>query len=359
MLNQGFRIAGRLAFAVAVCISPAVLAQELPPPTSQYIPPNALEAFNNELLGVGAQANQPAQQQQEPLIYVKVGKKYFDAVEPHVLLHYDVNIIPLRISQFDDKVYFDDGINGGDEVPNDGMPSKIEVDSIHYMSVYTARNRDRIIAMKQQMVKEGPVKFFRLPAVTPDAYVAAGARTPEERREMEKFSASYWRDRISSKVEDIDNQELSRYEGYEVFYVTDGGQVFWDTTRPPQEVEDILDGRIKLREDALMRRDAQRDQISETRDQRAQAYSGRSPTDTYMRAALAASGAASQAQGALAQGMYGAEQQQPQQLNTEDRSSRRNRAGGRTRPQRPQRQPRAQRDRNTGYTYGAYSTGGF
>ncbi|MBE7559728.1 hypothetical protein HS125_12590 [bacterium] len=37
--------------------------------TSQYIPPNALDALNQEMFGAGPQQVQP--QQQEPIIFVK------------------------------------------------------------------------------------------------------------------------------------------------------------------------------------------------------------------------------------------------------------------------------------------------
>lgn len=272
---------------------------------SQYMPPpdQMLGGLNQELFGPGGQPQEA--QQQEPIIYVKVGTKIFDAVEPHVLLHYDVDIIPLRVSQYDPKEYFDDGINGGDEIPNDGMPSKIIINNSQYMSIYSARNRDRINAHKQQMVQSGPVKFFRLPATTPDAYVAANATDDTARRELERFSATYWKDRISSKVDDIDNQELARYEGFEVFSIYDAGSgmVFFDTTRTPEEVEDILDGRARQREEALMRREEQRDRLAESRDMRTMRYGGNSPTDTYMRRALDAAGAANtRIQGA--EGMY-------------------------------------------------------
>ncbi|MBE7559727.1 hypothetical protein HS125_12585 [bacterium] len=44
-------------------------------------------------------------------------------------------------------------------MPNDRMPSNIQIINSQYMSIYAARNRDRIIAMKQEMVDNGPVKF--------------------------------------------------------------------------------------------------------------------------------------------------------------------------------------------------------
>ena len=287
-------LAALFGFALFVASALPALAQsnnsvvEYNPST--YNP--GLGEFNEFLLGPGGEPQQ--QQEQEPIIHVKTGTKIFDAVEPHSLLYYKVNIVPIRISQYDPAKYSDDGINNGDEVPNDGMPSQIDIENSRYISIYSARNRDRMKTMKEKMVNQGPVQFFRLGAVSPDANVAAVAQTPDEREELQRFSATYWKERISSKVEEIDDGELARYEGFEVFVARDDmgliifdpdGQPYYDTTRPPEEVFEIVDGREKQRLDAMEKRDLKREVQQAVRDEK---YSGNVASMNYIRGALGA-----------------------------------------------------------------------
>ncbi|MBE7559726.1 hypothetical protein HS125_12580 [bacterium] len=186
--------------------------------------------------------------------------------------------------------------------------------------------------------------------MSPDPYVTAAARTPEGGGSW-KVLGLYWRDSISRKVEEIDNQELLRYEGFEVWSIVDGGEVYFDATRTPQEVEDILDGRLKLREESIERREQQRDQIAENRDLRFQAYSAAArPTRTCRRRWVRRSrgrpavgvGAGDGGHGSVPAGLQPGSEQ-------------RRRRGARTR-RRASASPPAARA-SSGYLYGGYSGG--
>jgi hypothetical protein len=253
-----------------------------------------LSGINDFLLNQPGQQPQQQDQQQERMIFVKTGRVVYCAVSG-CLLHYDVNIIPIRESQYDSTKYFDDGDRGNDEVPNDGMPSSIILEKDKYISIYAYRNMERKKAWKRKMIDSGPSKFFRLSSVSMDTYAAATASTPEEREAKQRSTITYWQDKIGAYVDQVD-EKLERYEGFELFKIeipSDNAEVYYDATRSVEEVQNILDGRIKKREEATLKREMKKLQLEEQRqakkdEKESMLYGGRSPTGTFMRAAQGA-----------------------------------------------------------------------
>ena len=96
----------------------------------------------------------------------KGADRIYDAVDGRMIVN-DVSVRPYGLSPRDSRREYDNGTHG-DEVPRDGVPSKILVNSTDYIGPRTTGNYDELKGLLFAIGdhNDGPQRFFDLPMVS-------------------------------------------------------------------------------------------------------------------------------------------------------------------------------------------------
>jgi hypothetical protein len=125
--------------------------------------------------GEGGQPGQPPQPEgPERPITTKLGwqkkgaSRIYDAVDGRMIVN-DVIVQPFRDSRREAARRYDNGTHG-DEVPRDGVPSRVLVNSTDYMGPRTAANYDELkgVMFAIGTHTDGPQRFFDQPMISLD-----------------------------------------------------------------------------------------------------------------------------------------------------------------------------------------------
>ncbi|MCG3196188.1 MAG: hypothetical protein GHCLOJNM_00660 [bacterium] len=135
----------------------------------------ANQAFQDTVKAAqGGQPGQPAEPQAETFVTAKKGwqkkgaSRIYDAVDGRMIVN-DVTVQPNKLTRKEAVREYDNGRHG-DEVPRDGVPSRIQVNSTDFIGPRTAANYDELkgIMFAVAAHPDGPQRFFDLPVVSLD-----------------------------------------------------------------------------------------------------------------------------------------------------------------------------------------------
>jgi hypothetical protein len=120
------------------------------------------------------QPGQPAEKQPDVFITAKEGwqkigaSRIYDAFDGRMIVN-DVVVRPFRLTRREAMRKYDNGTHG-DEVPRDGVPSHVLVNSTDFIGPRTASNYDELkgILFAIGSHPDGPQRFFDLPMVSLD-----------------------------------------------------------------------------------------------------------------------------------------------------------------------------------------------
>ncbi len=122
----------------------------------------------------GGQPAPPAEQQPESFVTAKKGwqkkgaSRIYDAVDGRMIVN-DVTVQPHKLTRKEAVREYDNGRHG-DEVPRDGVPSRIQVNSTDFIGPRTAANYDELKGLLFAIAAhpDGPQRFFDLHVVSLD-----------------------------------------------------------------------------------------------------------------------------------------------------------------------------------------------
>lgn len=118
----------------------------------------------------------------------KIGaSRIYDAVDGRMIVD-DVVVRPFRLTKREARRKYDNGTHG-DEVPRDGVPSSVQVNSTDYIGPRTAANYDELkgILFAIGSHQDGPQRFFDLPMVSLEWDDEAISWDPDERVEPKVY----------------------------------------------------------------------------------------------------------------------------------------------------------------------------
>ncbi len=170
-----------LAFLSIVFLLPGLLlAQDAPPVSPPEAvnpdaeapsPPTGPQGSGGTSRPSGS-GSSSSSEEAEVLVTIKEGwrqtgaSRIYDAVDGRMITN-DVTVRPFRQKKEDALKMFDDGSHG-DEVPYDGIPSRVLVNSTDFIGPRTAANYDELKGLLFTIGnhKEGAQKFFGFPMVS-------------------------------------------------------------------------------------------------------------------------------------------------------------------------------------------------
>ncbi len=172
-----------MVFCILVFLPYMLFAQEAPPPgpppeteTGQPAPPPGPEAATTgpsaPAPSEGGKTSESSSEEAEVLVTIKEGwrqkgaSRIYDAVDGRMITN-DVTVRPFRQKKEESLKMFDDGSHG-DEVPYDGLPSRVLVNSTDFIGPRTAANYDELKGLLFTIGnhEEGAQKFFGFPLVS-------------------------------------------------------------------------------------------------------------------------------------------------------------------------------------------------